>query len=189
MKNHYFILIIATCFVLCVFCIVGCQQAPTSSDGSSTHTLTLNPFTDASNGPPYQPTGEALRVQGGGYTSYLWFDLSSINTLEHSLVSATLRITQSALTNAGTTHIKICTATWDAYNVAINSILPTLGTEITSKNFNSLTTWDIDITSGVQLWFNGTTNYGLGFVGDSPTDFSFYSMESLNKPKLTVVYK
>jgi hypothetical protein len=118
-------------------------------------------------------------------TSYIRFNLSPIAPgLTGTNVSiATLNLFVNTATKAGTFDVYLVSGSWSEDTITFNTA-PTLGAQIASGVTVSTSMAKdyvlVNITSALQAWLNGTTNYGLALVpsAGSTISVSFNSKES-----------
>jgi hypothetical protein len=139
-------------------------------------------------------TNVSLQIGAAEYTSLVQFDLSSLpsGTLAASVSKAVLRLFVNKLTTAGTFNVVLVTSPWTEAGVTY-ATMPTEGTVVMSAvavNQGSVFL-DIDVTTAVQAWLNGTANNGLALVPvQSGTMAAFDSKEATNtshEPALDVI--
>jgi hypothetical protein len=160
---------------------------------SPVRALAQLPVTDdsyAQQGAPNANNGNAgtLDVLGSATasrTSYIRFNLSPIAPgLTGTNVSiATLNLFVNTATKAGTFDVYLVSGSWSEDTITFNTA-PILGAQIASGVAVSTSMAKdyvlVNITSALQAWLNGTTNYGLALVPStgSTISVSFNSKES-----------
>jgi hypothetical protein len=138
----------------------------------------------------------SLAVQLGS-TSFLKFSLASVPS-GVTIKKATLRLFVDAVTKNGTFDVYQLNSSWSESTLTFNN-QPALGLSVTNNNLTTISTSslntfiEIDITSIVQGWANGTVaNNGvaLALAPASGGSFSFDSKESTltsHHPELEIV--
>ena len=119
-----------------------------------------------------------LYVNGTG-TTLIQFDLSSLpsGTTASQIGAAYLKLYVNRINTAGLVNIQAVTSTWNESTVSY-ATTPSLGSTVAS--FTPATPQQfitIDVTSLVQSWLNGTTNYGIALT-TSGGDIVFDSKEN-----------
>lgn len=128
--------------------------------------------------------------------SYIQFDLSSIPAgyTGANIAKATLKLYVNSAATAGSLNVDFVSGTWSEKTITHN-LAPALGTTIvsgvplTTASTNRYV--EIDITSALQAWLNGTPNDGIALVANSPLSATFDSKENTaqsHPPELDVVF-
>lgn len=130
-------------------------------------------------------------------TSYIQFDLSSIPAgyTGSNVAKATLKMYVNTATTGGSFNLDFVNGSWSENKITAN-LAPALGSTIaasvplTSSNKNDYI--NVDITSAVQAWLNGTVpNDGIALVANNPISSTFDSKENTktsHSPELDVVF-
>jgi len=121
-------------------------------------------------------------------TSYIRFNLSPLAPgLTGTNVSiATLNLFVNSTTKAGTFDVYLVSGSWSENTITFNTA-PALGAQIASGVAVSTSMAKdyvlVNITTALQAWLNGTTNYGLALVPSAGSTISvtFNSKESITE--------
>ena len=180
--------------VLIAFTLLTVFLAPTSY-------AQLTPTDDAyvnssSPGTNYGATG-TLVLESPSQTSYIRFDLTAVpSTYTGAAVAkATLKLFVNGVTTAGTFNIDLVSGSWSERTISYN-LQPAIGSMIVTavplSAANKSTYIEVDITSTVQAWLNGTEpNDGIALVANSPLNASFTTKENTgtsHPPELDIVF-
>jgi YVTN family beta-propeller protein len=107
-----------------------------------------------------------------GRNTYIQFSLAPLPAgLTSSNVSiATMKLFVGSVTTAGTFDVDLVTSTWNEKTITYNTA-PTLGAKVSSAlaiTASSVGNYIIiDVTSAMQAWLSGTSNFGLALVPTS----------------------
>jgi hypothetical protein len=138
-----------------------------------------------------------LNISSGSQTSYIQFDLSAVpSTYTGAQVAkATLKLFVNSVSTAGNFNIDLVAGSWTEKTITYD-LQPAIGSTIASAvpltSANKLNYIDVDITSTVQAWLNGTEpNDGIALVANSPLVASFTTKENTSTshpPELDIVF-
>jgi hypothetical protein len=135
-----------------------------------------------------------VNVDGATEIGYIQFDLSGIPA-GATVSQAMLKLYVNGVTTAGSFNVDYVNGGWTESTINASNA-PALGSNIASGI--SITTASknqyiqVNITSAVQAWLNGsTTNDGIALVAEGTTNVQFDSKESTSTshaPELDIVY-
>src|SRR5208282_1079812 len=130
-------------------------------------------------------------------TSFIRFDLTAVPSsyTGASVAKATLKLYVNTVTTTGSFNVDLVNGAWTEKTLDYSN-QPALGTTIAASvplaTTSKLTYLEIDITSAVVEWLNGTQpNDGIALVANSPLVATFDSKESTttsHPPELDLVY-
>ena len=138
-----------------------------------------------------------LNLSSASQTSYIRFDLTAVPSgyTGSQVAKATLKLFVNAVATAGNFNINLVAGSWTERTITYD-LQPAIGSTIASSvpltSANKLTYIDVDVTSTVQAWLNGTeTNDGIALVANSPLVASFTTKENTatsHAPELDIVF-
>jgi hypothetical protein len=142
-------------------------------------------------------TAGTLGVVSPSQTSYIRFDLTAVpSTYTGAQVAkATLKLFVNGVTTAGNFNIDVVAGSWSEKTITYN-LQPAIGSTIASAvpltTANKSSYIEVDITSTVQSWLNGTEpNDGIVLVPNSPLNATFTTKENTgtsHPPELDIVF-
>ena len=115
-----------------------------------------------------------LNLESGSQTSFIRFDLTAVPTgyTGSQVAKATLKLYVNALTTPGSFNVDLVAGTWNERTITYNlqpAITSTLASSVPLNVASRQTYVEIDVTSTVQAWLNGTEpNDGIALVANSP---------------------
>ena len=153
--------------------------APAKNYGGAIAIVLQSPTAPGSLANPSQPSGYVANA-------YLRFDLAGSlpSGLAASNVSkATLRLYVDAIVSPGTFDVYLANGPWSESTLTVNTPPPPLGALVTSGIHVTtvLKYIDVDVTSAVQAWLNGTANNGLVLVPSTGSNI-FAAFDSKENP-------
>ncbi len=154
-------------------------------------------YVNASSGSTNYGAAATLNLASASQTSYIRFDLTAVPpTYGGSQVAkATLKLFVNSVFTAGNFNVNLVAGSWTERTITYD-LQPAMGTTIASAvpltSASKLTYIEIDITSTVQSWLNGTEpNEGIALVANSPLAASFTTKENTatsHPPELDIVF-
>jgi hypothetical protein len=138
-----------------------------------------------------------LNLSSASQTSYIRFDLTAVPSgyTGSQVAKATLKLFVNSVSAAGNFNINLVAGSWTEKTITYD-LQPAMGSTIASvvplTSASKLTYIEIDLTSTVQAWLNGTEpNDGIALVANSPLVASFTTKESTttsHPPELDIVF-
>jgi len=125
-----------------------------------------------------------LGVESPSQVSYIRFDLTAVppTYTGAQVAKATLKLFVNSVTTAGNFNIDVVAGSWSEKTITYD-LQPAIGTTIATAvpltTANKSSYIEVDITSAVQSWLNGTEpNDGIVLVANSPLIASFMTKEN-----------
>jgi hypothetical protein len=138
-----------------------------------------------------------LNLSSASQTSYIRFDLTAVPSgyTGSQVAKATLKLFVNNVGTAGNFNINLVAGSWTEKTITYD-LQPAMGSTIASvvplTSASKLAYIEIDLTSTVQAWLNGTEpNDGIALVANSPLVASFTTKESTttsHPPELDIVF-
>lgn len=138
-----------------------------------------------------------LGVESPSQSSYIRFDLTAVPTTYTGaqVAKATLKLFVNGVTTAGNFNIDLVAGSWKEKTISYNlqpAIGATIATAVPLTTANKSSYIEVDITTTVQSWLNGTEpNDGIVLVANSPLNASFMTKENTgmsHPPELDIVF-
>ena len=126
---------------------------------------------------------KTLDLSSAADTIFIRFDLTAVPSgyTGSSIAKATLKVFVDSCTKAGSFNVDLVNGTWTEKTIDYSN-QPALGTTIAASvpltTTNKLEYVEVDITSAVVDWLNGTANDGIALVANSPLVATFDSKEA-----------
>jgi hypothetical protein len=142
-------------------------------------------------------TTATLNLSSATQTAYIRFDLTAVPSsyTGSQVAKATLKLFVNSVTTAGSFNVDLVSGSWTEKTITYD-LQPAMGSTIASivplTSASKLKYVEIDITSTVQAWLNGTEqNDGIALVANSPLVASFTTKENTgtsHPPELDIVF-
>ncbi len=142
-------------------------------------------------------TAGTLNLQSGGQTSFIRFDLTAVPAgyTGSQVAKATLKLYVNSITTPGSFDVNLVAGTWKERTITYNRqppITTTIASSVPLSTASRETYVEIDITSTVQGWLDGTEpNDGIALVANSPLVASFTTKEATStshSPEVDIVF-
>lgn len=142
-------------------------------------------------------TAGTLNLQSASQTSFIRFDLTAVPAgyTGAQVAKATLKLYVNAVTTPGSFNVDLVAGAWKERTITYNlqpAITSTLTSSVPLTVASRETYLEIDITSTVQAWLNGTEpNDGIALVANTPLVASFTTKEATttsHPPEVDIVF-
>lgn len=180
-----------TCIVIAIFTIL--LALPSYAQFTPSDDAYVNSSSSSTN----YGTAATLGVVSPSQISYIRFDLTAVpSTYSGAQVAkATLKLFVNGVTTAGNFNIDVVAGSWTEKTITYNlqpAIGSTIATAVPLTTANKSRYIEVDITSTVQSWLNGTEpNDGIVLVANSPLSATFTTKENTgtsHPPELDIVF-
>lgn len=136
------------------------------------------------------PRETSLYVRSGAGEAFLWFKVPAPRGAVVTSATLTLRA-KGASSGSRTLTAQRVTANWSESRLNWNNKPASTSSGAATKSVSTLADGDaidLDVTTIVQAWANGTANYGFRITTSTSTVHKLHALNSTVKPTLTVTW-